>query len=255
MKLIIVICLISISLFSYEIQRTFWNGSTKNYIIKCTSGETTNVMYYNNNTGYWGENSNSYDSLDKAVSDNCSKNSSYQYISTPISLNNYEELNRTLTTKKKDKIFNNGTVLDTGTNLMWMRCAVGQKYETNQCIGEPEKFLWNRTSRASQIINNKNFAGYTNWRVPSIYELITINYCSSEKIELLSDGVYCKGKFKRPTINSKIFPNNGDDFYYSSTRNNTYTEGGAYGMNFSWANPGSAGMEADYPVRLVRDMN
>jgi hypothetical protein len=89
-------------------------------------------------------------------------------------------------------IYENGTVTDTKTGLTWKREM------------EPNLFTWNRANNRVKKINlNGGFAGYTDWRLPTI-----------EELESLIDK-----KFYRPKINSKAFPYMPDNpnFWSSSS--------------------------------------
>ncbi|MCW2311312.1 DUF1566 domain-containing protein [Rhodoferax antarcticus] len=59
-----------------------------------------------------------------------------------------------------------GTVSDTRTGLMWMRPAIGQHWEHGSCTGIAKKISM-REARAFQM----EFAGYDDWRLPTIDEL------------------------------------------------------------------------------------
>ncbi len=45
--------------------------------------------------------------------------------------------------QKHYKDLGDGTVLDTQTNLQWMRCALGQTWNGQTCVGEANEFNWN----------------------------------------------------------------------------------------------------------------
>jgi hypothetical protein len=62
-----------------------------------------------------------------------------------------------------------GTITDTRTNLTWMRFAMGQTWDGTHCIGDPIRYTWDV---ASQIVFS--FAGFDDWRLPSIDELKSI---------------------------------------------------------------------------------
>ncbi|WP_405598123.1 MULTISPECIES: DUF1566 domain-containing protein [unclassified Pseudoalteromonas] len=82
-----------------------------------------------------------------------------------------------------------GTVTDKKTNLMWMRCSLGQTWDSNNCSGDTSSALltWRN---ALNIAESETFASYTDWRLPNVKELETIieHSCHS------------------PAINKYIFP-------------------------------------------------
>ena len=86
-------------------------------------------------------------------------------------------------------------------------------------------------------LNDANFGGHSDWRMPTIKELAYIvNYSIA---------------YPGPTINTKYFPNTVSSFYWSST---TYAGGtdGAWGVYF-YSGTGSYNYKYDaYYVRAVR---
>lgn len=79
-----------------------------------------------------------------------------------------------------------GTVTDRQTMLMWMRCAAGQVWVDDGCVGAPDgKSLGEATAYADQV----NTAGdyfFNDWRVPSLPELASIaeRQCADPRIDL-----------------------------------------------------------------------
>jgi uncharacterized protein (TIGR02145 family) len=137
---------------------------------------------------------------------------------------------------------NDGLVKDRVTGLMWMRCVLGQEWNGTTCKGEIKKssritctfsdsedckyetakaYSW---QDAVNLSNGFNYAGFYDWRLPTIEELSTLIYCNngqpkkwnslilrpnSEKV----NGIYkyeshedCKNSAK-PTIFAAAFPN------------------------------------------------
>lgn len=63
---------------------------------------------------------------------------------------------------------NNDVVTDKLTGLMWFRCAIGQTWEGNSCIGIADGFDWeDALTQASNI----DFSGYSDWYLPNVKEL------------------------------------------------------------------------------------
>lgn len=62
-----------------------------------------------------------------------------------------------------------GTVTDTRTGLMWMRCALGQTWDGTTCVGEAKGYTWEEA-----MALHHGFAGHDDWRLPSIDELKSI---------------------------------------------------------------------------------
>ena len=62
-----------------------------------------------------------------------------------------------------------GTVTHKSTGLMWQRFSVGQTWDGEACIGKPTKINWNDAIKLTS-----NFAGYSDWRLPTKDELMTL---------------------------------------------------------------------------------
>jgi hypothetical protein len=134
-----------------------------------------------------------------------------------------------------------GLVKDPTTGLMWMRCSLGQNWDGQSCSGKAEEYTW---QEAMTVPKHFEYAGYSDWRVPTIDELKSLIYCD------IGDGNKCSDNAKRPTIRDE-FPNTPSDFWSSSPH--------AYGSNYAWVvyfgygNSNYGYKVSDYVhVRLVR---
>jgi len=127
-----------------------------------------------------------------------------------------------------------GTVIDKDTGLHWMQCTLGQTWHGGTCEGETEEYKW---YQALDVGNSYTYAGYSDWRVPTIYELNTLVYCSNGKSILYEEGGSsskniggwgCKsnsyGKYKSPTISQSIFPNTPVSAVWSSSPIENYSD-------------------------------
>ncbi|MFT6757504.1 MAG: hypothetical protein ACJA0M_001384 [Chitinophagales bacterium] len=67
-----------------------------------------------------------------------------------------------------------GTIFDSATGLMWKKCAEG--LSGADCnIGVAEGFTWDDALLQAAIVNaSGGIAGYENWRLPNIKELVSI---------------------------------------------------------------------------------
>lgn len=133
-------------------------------------------------------------------------------------------------------IHDDGTVTDQKTGLMWMRCSLGQNWRGNNCTGDISTYPWATAIKQAKQVH---FAGYKDWRLPSIKELASITELA------------CYA----PAINSKVFPNTQSGFYWSATphaNNSGYAFGVAWGVYFDDGD-GNLNDKADsYGVRVVR---
>ena len=124
-----------------------------------------------------------------------------------------------------------GVALDTQTNLQWMRCALGQTWNGQTCVGGAKKFNWND---AIKIAKETRHAGYTDWRLPTIDELKTL---------------IVKGQ--QPAIHQQAFPNTPRSWFWSGSPDADVANYACY-VNF---NNGYAYNDYRYyysHVRLVR---
>lgn len=103
-----------------------------------------------------------------------------------------------------------GTVTHLATGLMWMRCSLGQTWDTatGTCEGNGSNYVWNNALNAVLSFNapggfngEAGFAGHDDWRMPNKNELATIveESCS------------------QPAVNGILFPNTPSSWYHSSS--------------------------------------
>lgn len=105
-------------------------------------------------------------------------------------------------------------ILDTQTNLFWMRCTFGQHWDGETCQGNAEEMSWQTAQSLRQYVYGKT------WRLPSIAELRTLVRCSSgnpawsysgrEELQNCIDSV-------SPTIDQYIFPNTPSGVFWSAS--------------------------------------
>lgn len=161
--------------------------------------------------------------------------------------------------KERYRDHGNGTVTDTQTGLMWMRCSIGQRWNGTTCTGEATRHNW---AAANRFTNNHRFAGHSDWRLPTIDELSSLVYCSSGKRRSFErpNGRFvvevngrCEGDFLRPTINQHAFPASPRMFVWSSSTLSSDSNS-AWFVKFSRgdASPGDVYESRNWPVLLVR---
>jgi len=125
-----------------------------------------------------------------------------------------------------------GTILDTQTHLLWMRCAIGQQWQNNQCHGSLLAMSWQDALRTA---DTTRFAGYDDWRLPNLYELSGIT-------EL---------KCQSPAANLQLFPDTAAHNYWTSTEF-VNTEGYAWLVHFEFGESHTSKNNLPAYVRLVR---
>ena len=144
---------------------------------------------------------------------------------------------------------------DVQTGLQWMRCSLGQTWQGGTCSGEALKYEWQAVLDAASALNRQGgYAGYRDWRVPTIEELRTLIYCSSGQPKTWNDtGESCEGDYEYPTIYQPAFPNTVRWFWYWSS--SAYASYPAYAWGVGFAN-GSVNTSnkgyAPHHARLVR---
>lgn len=126
-----------------------------------------------------------------------------------------------------------GTVTDMTTGLMWMRFASGQTWDGTTCIGDATKVSWDVASRL-----RRDFAGFGDWRLPSIEELKTLVDSYREE----------------PAIYDLIFPKTPRSVFLSDTAYAGYPAF-TWGVNFEHGHVEDHHREyANCHVRLVRSV-
>lgn len=140
-----------------------------------------------------------------------------------------------------------GTVTHSETGLQWSRCAIGQQFAGGDCDGRAQVFFWEEAADAVAQLNDRGgIGGHTDWRLPTLSELLTI-------VE------ECR---EAPAINPEIFPKTPWTGFWTVTM-----EEGTAGGDGSESNPQAwfvgfyKGLEypydifSSYRVRPVRTAN
>jgi hypothetical protein len=91
-----------------------------------------------------------------------------------------------------------GEIKHAPSNLVFMRCAIGQTFENGQCSGIASLFTW---QQALQLSVGYEYNGSSNWRLPNIKEL----------------SVIVERACVRPSINEGAFPATPPDEFWTST--------------------------------------
>lgn len=145
-----------------------------------------------------------------------------------------------------------GTITDLTTNLMWKRCPEGQIWNNKHCIGKSHHLSWDEIMPNERQRSWRSFAGYTDWRVPTIENLHTLVYCSSGKPKTWNNtGDSCAGKYATPTIDTSAFP------YASKYDMTTWSASAsdrplARSLGFAYGDNGWESRSNAHTVRLVR---
>lgn len=92
----------------------------------------------------------------------------------------------------------NGTITELETGLTWYRCAVGQRWNGQQCEGKAIRMNW---LQAAEYIRLHDL---TNWRIPKLAELASI----------------VERKCKSPRVNQALFPNTPKGSFWTINKKN-----------------------------------
>ena len=128
-------------------------------------------------------------------------------------------------------ISGDNVVTDNKTGLMWKQCTQGRTGST--CSeGTLTAHTW---KGALYLAKTKDFAGYTDWRVPNIEELRSIA------------AINCFN----PAINETVFPNTPSNSFWSSSPIANFS-GYAWFIYFDYGNGFLGSRDDSRRVRLVR---
>ena len=134
-------------------------------------------------------------------------------------------------------ITSNIVVVDKNTGLEWEQKTSGNKSTT---------YTWEnaQTYCEDQIGSSGTYAGHSDWRLPNVYELLSICLLEREAISGVKASL-------DPYINQTVFPNTVSSYYWSST---TYPgdTGRALSVNFNLGTVYYVLKTTNYYVRCVR---
>jgi len=81
---------------------------------------------------------------------------------------------------RDEQLMQQGMWRDHKTNLVWMRCSLGQTWDGSTCTGEASKLKWQAAKDAVAAMNrNGGYGGYTDWVVPHIEDLASLIRCKT----------------------------------------------------------------------------
>ena len=131
-----------------------------------------------------------------------------------------------------------GTVTDTQSALMWMRCALGQRWTGSNCSGDPSALTWSSAQDAARALNaNGGYASHADWRMPHIPELAMI----------------VERQCANPRVNLVLFPDTPAAYFWTATgRRGAGQDGQAYRLSFGPEGAGADRKDELHYARLVR---
>ncbi len=130
----------------------------------------------------------------------------------------------------------NGTVTDSITGLMWLRCPLGQAWNGETCTGNAARQTW---QAALQAADGLAFAGFTDWRMPNLKEI----------------GAIVEQRCRNPATNEVLFPVTATESFWSSSpyAGDIGNAGYAWTIDFRNGIDTIITKNTELPVRLVRD--
>jgi hypothetical protein len=130
-----------------------------------------------------------------------------------------------------------GTVTDSSSHMMWMRCSLGQTWTNSTCAGAATPVTWQASMDAADAVNKQAYAKHVDWRMPRITELATI----------------AERQCANPRTNITIFPNTPAAFYWTaSNRHGHGNENQAFMLSFGPEGTGGGVKDEKHFARLVR---
>ncbi len=90
---------------------------------------------------------------------------------------------------KRFQDFGDGTVLDSRTGLMWMKKDYWQR--------EGKWVNWYTANEYAQRMNNKEFAGYSDWRLPTAEEAASLYDRRKRNVDKDGDKIYLDRMFPK----------------------------------------------------------
>lgn len=141
------------------------------------------------------------------------------------------------TTSTRFKTDADGTVTDTRSKLMWMRCSAGQRWSGNHCTGTAQSLSFPSAQSIADEVNRSGSAFFSDWRVPRMPELASIaeRECSDPRIDLA------------------LFPDTPPAFYWTTTSRKGSAPDFVYALSFGSEGFRYVDREQSNLVRLVRD--
>ena len=133
-----------------------------------------------------------------------------------------------------------GTITDTKHNLMWM----DEDYVSVEGHTIPND-SWQKAMEWCKIINREKYAGYSDWRVPSVKELLTLARPASQRefYKSFFGGSRTENYWSSNSVSSSVKS-------YVSMDDGTAVSGSSEGMGFQYGGTKLIG----FSVRLVRNI-
>ena len=131
--------------------------------------------------------------------------------------------------------------------LGWVENSPGNKYPESRWDGSGDRYDdWNKLVTAA---NSEQLCGFSDWRVPDLYQLASLVRCRGGSYKNLDDG--CSGSYQKPTIDTEYFPNAQSSSYWSASPDANRSNN-AWLLYFGYGGDGDDYRDDGSHVRLVR---
>lgn len=155
---------------------------------------------------------------------------------------------------------------DPKTNLIWMRCSLGQIWDGQTCQGTATLYRWKEAQQALQQFNEQGgWAQHQDWVLPHVEDLSSLRYClygftGTVKIPSKMGGekqiaAWCtQNNNHQPSLDSQIFPKTRNTWYWSATPyvGADYVGADAWAVYFGYGQPTDVDEDDRAAVRFVR---
>ena len=131
--------------------------------------------------------------------------------------------------------------------LQWVKNSPGNKYPESRRNGKGD--IYNDWNKLVDAANSDQLCGFSDWRVPDLYQLASLVRCRGGNYKNLDKG--CSGSYQKPTIDTEYFPNTHSSSYWSASPDANYSDG-AWLLSFGYGGDGGSGRDYTLRVRLVR---
>ena len=134
-----------------------------------------------------------------------------------------------------------------GTALKRVANSPGNKYPESRWNGSGDRYDdWNKLIDSA---NSEQLCGFSDWRVPDLYQLASLVRCRGGRYQNLDKG--CSGSYQKPAIDTKYLPNAQSSWYWSASPVASYSDG-AWLLSFGSGYDYSYDRSSYSHVRLVR---
>ena len=122
-------------------------------------------------------------------------------LSMPVMAQNCDKSKPAATPTSQFKPAADGIITDTKTGNVWLRCPVGMKWDGSSCGGNSLKYTWREAVVEIEELNSKKTAGRSDWRLPTVEELVSI----------------AEPRCFKPAINLEVFPFSPESGFWTET--------------------------------------